>query len=117
MAAYQVSINAGSTWTGTTAAQSNLTGGSYQFRAVVTDVAGNSSNTNVVSVTVDTAVMAGTLALSNFTDSGASNSDFISNDNSFNLSLSGNESGSTAAYQVSTNAGTDWTGTTRRRAI
>ena len=64
-------------------------------------------------VTVDTtAPAAGTLALANFSDTGSSNSDFISQDKSFDLSLSGQESGSTIVYQVSTNGGSTWTTTT-----
>ena len=51
---------------------------------------------------------AGTLALANFTDSGASGSDGISNDNSFDLSLSGNDSGATVNFQVSTDGGSGW---------
>jgi hypothetical protein len=52
---------------------------------------------------------AGTLALASFTDSGASTSDFISTDHSFDLSLTGNESGSTVDYEVSTDGGDIWT--------
>ena len=110
---YQVSTNGGGTWTTTTAAQSNLADGNYQFRAQVTDTVGNTSTGNVISVAVDsTAPAAGTLALANFSDTGSSGSDFISQDKSFDLSLSGQESGSTVVYQVSTNGGGTWTTTT-----
>jgi len=51
--AYEVSTDDGATWNTTTASQSGLTDEAYQFRAVVTDAAGNSSTTNVISVTVD----------------------------------------------------------------
>src|SRR6185369_2114697 len=54
----------------------------------------------------------GTLSLANFTDSGSSSSDFISNDRTFDLSLGGNEAGSTAVYQISTDNGATWTTTT-----
>ena len=78
---YQVSTNGGGTWTTTSAAQSNLADGNYQFRAQVTDVVGNTSTGNVILVTVDsTAPAAGTLALANFSDTGSSGSDFISQD-------------------------------------
>src|SRR5205085_10395177 len=50
---------------------SGLADGSYQFRAVVTDNAGNSSNTTAISVIVDnTAPTAGTLTFANLADSG-----------------------------------------------
>ena len=49
---YQVSLNGGA-FTTTTASQSGLADGSYQFRALVTDAAGNSSTSNVISVVVD----------------------------------------------------------------
>jgi hypothetical protein len=41
---YQVSKDDGA-WTTTTASQTNLTDGVYQFKAIVTDVAGNSAET------------------------------------------------------------------------
>jgi len=53
--AYDVSTNDGQTWTTTTAAQANLADGSYQFRAVVTDAAGNTANTAPISAVIDTA--------------------------------------------------------------
>ena len=53
--AYEVSSNGGSSWTTTGASQSGLADGSYQFRAVVTDAAGNAANTAPVLVTIDTA--------------------------------------------------------------
>ena len=45
-------INGGA-FTSTTASQSGLADGDYQFRAVVTDPAGNSSTSNVIEVIVD----------------------------------------------------------------
>ena len=110
---YERSTNGGSTWTPTTTAQTTLADGSYQFRAQVTDLAGNTSTSNIVSVTVDTtAPTAGTLALANFTDSGASSSDRVSSDSTFDLSLTGQESGATVVYERSTNGGSTWTPTT-----
>ena len=111
--AYEVSTDGGTNWTTTTVAQTALADGSYQFRAQVSDLAGNGSTSNVVTVTVDTTTpTAGTLALANFTDSGTSSSDFISTDNTFDLSLTGSESGSTVTYDVSTDGGNTWTPTT-----
>ncbi len=105
---YQLSTDGGSNWSATATAQSNLADGAYQFRAVVSDAAGTTAITNTLILTVDTAIpSAGTLSLANYTDSG-SNSDFISNDNSFDLSLSGQEDGTTVVYQASTDGGSNW---------
>src|SRR5205085_3918980 len=61
----------------------------YQFRTVVTDEAGNSATSNAITVTVDTsAPAAGTLALTNFADSGASGTDFVTQDKTFDLTRS-----------------------------
>jgi hypothetical protein len=109
---YQVSTDGGSNWSTTTTAQSNLSDGAYQFRAVVSDAAGNTANTNSISLTVDTAAPnAGTLSLINYTDSGTTNTDFISTSNSFDLALSGQEDGASVDYQVSTDGGSNWSTT------
>ena len=111
--AYQVSADGGTSWSTTTAAQSNLADGTYQFRTVVTDVAGNTATSSAITVTVDTsAPAAGTLALTNFADSGSSGTDFITQDKSFDLSLTELKAGSTVAYQVSADGGTSWSTTT-----
>ena len=61
---YQISANAGTSWTATTLAQAGLTDGAYLYRAVVTDAAGNSAVSNSIAVTVDnTAPAAGTITL------------------------------------------------------
>jgi len=52
--AYEKSTDDGATWTATTDTQTALADESYQFRAVVTDAAGNSANTAAILVTVDT---------------------------------------------------------------
>src|SRR5207244_4308081 len=113
--AYQVSTNAGTTWSSTTADQTSLADGSYQFRAVVTDPAGNHSETTPISVVVDnTAPTAGTLAFVGLDDTGSSDTPAITKDGTFSLSLSGDTDthGVSVAYQVSTNAGTTWSSTT-----
>ena len=79
---------------------------------MVSDAAGNTANTNTISLSVDTAITAGTLSVANYTDSGTSGSDFISTDKSFDLSLSGQESGAFVAYEVSTDGGNSWISTT-----
>ncbi|WP_208608655.1 Ig-like domain-containing protein [Bradyrhizobium stylosanthis] len=110
--AYQVSTNGGTSWSATTSAQTNLGDGDYQFRAVVTDAAGNSATSNAVAVTVDnSAPAAGTLSFANLTDTGTANSPPVTQDNNFNLNLSGQEAGTTVVYQVSTNGGTSWSTT------
>src|SRR5205085_10033353 len=87
--AYQVSTDGGTSWATTSAAQSSLADGTYQFRTVVTDEAGNSATSNAITVTVDTsAPAAGTLALTNFADSGASGTDFVTQDKTFDLTRS-----------------------------
>ncbi|WP_186467468.1 Ig-like domain-containing protein, partial [Bradyrhizobium stylosanthis] len=112
---YQISTDGGSNWTTTTSAQSNLADGSYKYRAQVTDAAGNSSTSNVVTVVVDTtAPTAGTLSLANYTDSGTSGSDLVSTDKTFDLSLAGtaDATATTVVYQISTDGGSNWTTTT-----
>src|SRR5207248_9196391 len=76
----------------TTVSQTTLADGDYRFRAVVTDPAGNSSTSNVIEVVVDnTAPVAGTLsfAAGTLTDTGSSQSPAITQDGTFDLSLSG----------------------------
>src|SRR5207248_2550523 len=88
--AYQVSAD-GITWSPTTVSQTTLADGDYRFRAVVTDPAGNSSTSNVIEVVVDnTAPVAGTLsfAAGTLTDTGSSQSPAITQDGTFDLSLS-----------------------------
>ena len=85
--AYQASLNGGA-FAATTASQSGLADGDYQFRALVTDAAGNTSTSNVIEVVVDNSVpAAGTLSFSNLTDSGTANTPPVTTDNTFNLTL------------------------------
>ncbi len=113
--AYEVSTDGGTTWSPTTAAQSGLADGSYQFRAVVTDPAGNNATSNAISVIVDnTAPVAGTLSFINLTDTGSNDTPDITQDGTFDLSLAGNSdaNGTVVAYEVSTDGGTTWSPTT-----
>ncbi len=99
----------------TTAAQSGLADGSYQFRAVVTDPAGNNSTSNAIRVVVDnTAPAAGTLTFLNLTDTGSNDTPDITQDGTFDLSLAGNSdaNGTVVAYEVSTDGGATWSPTT-----
>jgi hypothetical protein len=108
---YQVSKDNGA-WTNTTANQTDLTDGVYQFKAIVTDVAGNSAEVLSAKVTVDnTAPVAGVLSFNNLTDTGISSTDLITQDKAFDLSLTGQEAGTTVVYQVSKDNGA-WTNTT-----
>jgi intracellular sulfur oxidation DsrE/DsrF family protein len=108
---YQVSKDNGA-WTTTTANQTNLTDGVYQFKAIVTDVAGNSAEVLSAKVTVDnTAPVAGVLSFNNLTDTGISSTDLITQDKAFDLTLTGQEAGTTVVYQVSKDNGA-WTTTT-----
>src|SRR5205085_1627693 len=68
---YQQNLN-GAGWTDLPGSSlSGLADGSYQFRAVVTDNAGNTSKTTAISVTDDnTAPSAGTLTFANLADTG-----------------------------------------------
>src|SRR5205814_2245261 len=82
----------GITWSPTTVSQTTLADGDYRFRAVVTDRAGDSSTSNVIEVVVDnTAPVAGTLsfAAGTLTDTGSSQSPAITQDGTFDLSLTG----------------------------
>ena len=80
--------------------------GDYQFRAQVTDAAGNTSTSNVIEVVVDTAApAAGSLSFTNLSDTGTANTPPVTQDNTFNLTLTGQETGASVAYQVSLNGG------------
>jgi hypothetical protein len=83
------------------------------YTARVADTAGNQSAAGLsYGVSADTAAPnTGTLSLVDFTDSGPSSSDRISNDRDFTLSLKGQEAGSSVIYQRSTDGGSTWTDT------
>ena len=109
------SANGSGAWSFTTATLSN--GSTYSFNATATDAAGNVSSASAnYTVTVDTAISAGSLSLANYTDSGTSSSDIISTDKSFDLSLSGQESSASVAYQVSSNSGESWSSTSSEQS-
>jgi hypothetical protein len=96
---YERSFNGGA-FASTDFAQSALADGNYEFRAKVTDAAGNTTTTNTIAVTVDNVVpTVGTLSFVNLTDSTrsgyAGTTDGITSDNSFGLALSASEAGST----------------------
>ncbi|WP_445534786.1 Ig-like domain-containing protein, partial [Acinetobacter baumannii] len=110
---YLVSTDEGKTWQETTLNQKDLADGIYLYKAVVTDAAGNTSETAVQKVVVDTtAPQAGELTLSDLSDTGISATDQITQDKNFNLKLEGQESGSRVTYLVSTDEGKTWQETT-----
>jgi len=111
--AYLVSSDDGKTWQETTVVQKDLTDGVYLYKAVVTDRAGNASETAIQKVVVDTtAPKAGELTLADLIDTGVSATDQITQDKNFNLKLEGQENGSRVTYLVSTDDGKTWQETT-----
>ncbi|OTT97117.1 hypothetical protein CAT67_17705, partial [Acinetobacter baumannii] len=110
---YLISTDEGKTWQETTLNQKDLADGIYLYKAVVTDAAGNTSETAVQKVVVDTtAPQAGELTLSDLSDTGISATDQITQDKNFNLKLEGQESGSRVTYLVFTDEGKTWQETT-----
>ncbi|OTU04268.1 type I secretion protein [Acinetobacter baumannii] len=110
---YLVSTDEGKTWQETTVVQKDLADGIYQYKAVVTDAAGNTSETAVQKVVVDTTTpQAGELTLSDLNDTGVSATDQITQDKNFNLKLEGQETDSRVTYLVSTDEGKTWQETT-----
>src|SRR5206468_4204440 len=78
--------------------------GSYQFHAVVTDPAGNSSTTAAIAVIVDnTAPKIGRASCRERVDISSQDATAITKDGSFDLNLSGNgdPNGTSVAYGVS----------------
>ncbi len=115
---YLVSTDEGKTWQETTVNQKDLTDGVYQYKAVVTDRAGNASETAIQKVVVDTtAPKAGELILSDLTDTGVSATDQITQDNNFTLKLAqpiviGEQAALLDHYELSTDEGKTWQETT-----
>ncbi|WP_140383387.1 biofilm-associated Ig-like repeat protein Blp1 [Acinetobacter pittii] len=110
---YLVSTDEGKTWQETTVNQKDLADGTYLYKAVVADRAGNASETAIEKIVVDTtAPQAGELTLSDLSDTGVSAKDQITQDKNFNLKLEGQESGSRVTYLVSTDDGKTWQETT-----
>ncbi|WP_133972115.1 Ig-like domain-containing protein [Acinetobacter calcoaceticus] len=110
---YEISKDDGKTWQVTTADQKDLADGVYQYKAVVTDLAGNTSETAVQKVVVDTtAPKAGELTLSDLSDTGVSATDQITQDQTFDLKISGQEVNSQITYWISKDDGKTWQETT-----
>ncbi len=110
---YLVSTDDGKTWQETTVAQKDLVDGSYLYKAVVTDRAGNASETAIQKVVVDTtAPQAGELTLSDLSDTGVSATDQITQDRTFDLKIGGEEVNSQITYWISKDDGKTWQETT-----
>ena len=110
---YLVSTDDGKTWQETTVTQKDLVDGSYLYKAVVTDRAGNTSETAIQKVVVDTtAPQAGELTLSDLSDTGVSATDQITQDQTFDLKISGQEVNSQITYWISKDDGKTWQETT-----
>ncbi|CAI3117793.1 hypothetical protein MWMV8_MWMV8_03099 [Acinetobacter calcoaceticus] len=110
---YLISTDEGKTWQETTVTQKDLADGSYLYKAVVTDRAGNASETAIQKVVVDTtAPQAGELTLSDLSDTGASTTDQITQDKTFDLKISGQEVNSQITYWISKDDGKTWQVTT-----
>ena len=111
---YLVSTDDGKTWQETTVTQKDLVDGSYLYKAVVTDRAGNASETAIQKVVVvdTTAPQAGELTLADLTDTGVSATDQITQDKSFDLKISGQEVNSQITYWISKDDGKTWQETT-----
>src|SRR4029077_14134460 len=106
---YQQSLNGGAFTDLASNSLSGLADGDYQFRAVVTDNAGNSSNTDAIEVIVDnTNPTAGTLSFVGLDDTGHTDTTPITKDGTFTLSLAGDTDANgvdTVVYQQSLNGG------------
>ncbi|GAA5586461.1 hypothetical protein Acal01_01606 [Acinetobacter calcoaceticus] len=110
---YWISKDEGKTWQETTVTQKDLADGSYLYKAVVTDRAGNASETAIQKVVVDTtAPQAGELTLSDLSDTGVSATDQITQDKTFDLKISGQELNSQITYWISKDEGKTWQETT-----
>jgi len=101
-------------------------GGAFSFSVAGSDLVADSNKTIEISTnTTDSAgntgsasaskdyiiapvIVAGTLSLKSFEDTGMSSSDGISSDKNFGLQLGGNTSGSSVSYEYSTNKGVSW---------
>ncbi len=110
--AYEVSVDQGQTWHRTQELLSSLMDGQYQFRGVVTDVAGNQSFTAAQTVTVDTEPPAPlTLQLRKVGEQGWDSLSPLSCTGDVNLRLT-LPAGVTARYEQSSDGGATWTAVT-----
>ncbi len=83
----QVSTDNGVTFSTTTASQSGLASGTYIYRAVVTDAAGNTATTATQTVIVDTVVAKPVADLDTASDLGTSGTDNVTTDTTPDLTF------------------------------
>ncbi|UXH76250.1 Ig-like domain-containing protein [Roseateles amylovorans] len=101
---HQRSVDGGITWDDTPLSQDALPDGDYQYRAVVTDVAGNVSLTRSVMVRIDaTPPEAGIASFA-----GASSEGHLSQGDPLTLQLTGQEAGATVNWQMSQEGSDVW---------
>jgi hypothetical protein len=101
----QVSADGGAHWATTGATQSALADGSYQFRAQVTDTAGNSAATSAISVAIDT-VAPNAPVITGFAANSGSTADTVSNDSTPTLTVTAEADATVSIYQGGTLVGT-----------
>ena len=91
-----------------------------QVRVVVSYIDGQNFSesvaTDAVEVKDTTPPVSGTLSFSDLIDTGSTDTPPITSDTSFSLLLSGNESGSTVVYEISSDGGSNWRPTTANQS-
>ncbi len=109
MLRYEVSTD-GLNWRPCEADMTGVLDGRYQFRAVAVDAAGQSSQSNIVMVTVDSTLSgsAGTLTLVDFVDTGRSAMDRNTADNAFRVVATGQPPNTTTTIEWSRDGGSHW---------
>uniref|UniRef100_UPI003462B068 Ig-like domain-containing protein n=1 Tax=Legionella sp. W05-934-2 TaxID=1198649 RepID=UPI003462B068 len=106
---YELSSDGGTTWSATTANQTGLADGDYQFRSTVTDAAGNSAISNTISVIVDTTAPVPTLSINDVTADNIINAQESGGTVTITGSAGGDaQAGDTVTLTIN---GTDYTGT------
>ncbi|WP_174361106.1 Ig-like domain-containing protein, partial [Citrobacter gillenii] len=117
-ATWEYTLDGGHSWQAGTGngVSLNTTEGSHTIQVRQSDAAGRYSPVTELTFTLDQTVVAGTLLLANFDDTGSSAIDLLTQDSTFDLSLSGQDTASTVVYQVSTDGGKTWSTTTAQQS-
>jgi Ca2+-binding RTX toxin-like protein len=100
---YEVSINGGA-FSSTPDSQTDLADGSYQFRARVTDAAGNTATTNTVGVTID-GTAPDAPGITGFDDNSGSKLDTTTNDNTPTLTIAAEADSSVEVFRDGVSVG------------
>ncbi|MFL6674966.1 MAG: Ig-like domain-containing protein, partial [Massilia sp.] len=101
---YEVSINGGA-FSSTPVSQTNLVDGNYQFRARVTDVAGNTTTTNTVGVTID-ATAPNAPTITEFTENSGSKLDTTTDDQTPTLTITAEADSTVGVFRAGVSVGT-----------